>query len=95
MAEYVVFPRRFSFDAEPKATAGTCGLALNELVAAQPRYAVNAGSVVFLRRFLASRGALAGVSPRIRIQTCDPINPGADARRLARVAGQGCGRDPR
>jgi hypothetical protein len=38
MAEFVVLPRRFSFNAEPKATAGACGFALNELVAAQPRY---------------------------------------------------------
>jgi hypothetical protein len=38
MAEFAVFPRGFSFNAEPKATADACGLALNELVAAQPRY---------------------------------------------------------
>jgi hypothetical protein len=37
MAAFVVFLRRFSFNAEPKATAGACGLALNELVAARPR----------------------------------------------------------
>jgi hypothetical protein len=39
MADFVVFPRRSSFSAEPQATAGACGFALNELVAAQPPYA--------------------------------------------------------
>jgi hypothetical protein len=38
MAEFVVFLRTYSFNAEPKATAGAYGLALNELLAAQPRY---------------------------------------------------------
>jgi hypothetical protein len=40
MAEFVVFLRSRStpFNAEPQATAGACGLALNELVAVQRRY---------------------------------------------------------
>jgi hypothetical protein len=37
MSDFVVFLRRSSFNAEPKATAGACGLAFNELVAARPR----------------------------------------------------------